>query len=221
MSIGQKSKAKPIKLTKSCNGMLMTPAEFDAVTDYDDRFVYELIHGVLIVSPVRGEAERDPNEELGFLLRSHQRSHPQGSLLDKTLSEQYIALPECRRRADRAIWIGLGRVPDPQIDVPAIVAEFVSKRKRDRVRDYEEKRRDYRTIGVVEYWIIDRFAKTMTVFKNVGGEECQLVVRANEIYRTTVLPGFELALSQLLKVADDWTTPLSKRGGEQAHEPSN
>jgi hypothetical protein len=44
MSIGQKSKAKPIKLTKSCNGMLMTPAEFDAVIDYDDRFVYETIH---------------------------------------------------------------------------------------------------------------------------------------------------------------------------------
>jgi hypothetical protein len=61
----------------------------------------------------------------------------------------------------------------------------------------------------------------MTVFKNVGGEERQLVVRANEIYRMTVLPGFELALSQLLKVADDWTTPPSKRRGEQAHEPSN
>ena len=52
MSIGQKSRTKPIRLTRSCNGMLMTPEEFDAVTDYDDRFTYELIHGVLIVSPV-------------------------------------------------------------------------------------------------------------------------------------------------------------------------
>ncbi len=143
----------------------MTPEEFDAVTDYDDRFVYELIHGVLIVSPFPGESERDPNEELGFLLRTYQYQHPQGTALDKTLTEQYIALPDSRRRADRMIWVGLGRVPNPQKHVPSIVVEFVSRRKRDRVRDYEEKRRDYQAIGIAEYWIIDRFEKTMTVFK--------------------------------------------------------
>jgi Uma2 family endonuclease len=204
--------------------MLMTPEEFDAITDYDDRFVYELIHGVLIVSPMPGESERDPNGELEYLLRHYHATHAQGYALDKTLAEQYIALPESRRRADRAIWIGLGRVPNPQIDVPAIVAEFVSKRKRDRIRDYEEKRREYRAIGVVEYWIIDRFEKTMTVFKNVGGVESQLVVGASEIYRTTLLPGFELPLSRLLKVADDWASSQSKgKGGqeqEQEQEPS-
>jgi hypothetical protein len=135
MSIAQKSKTKRIKLTRDSNGALMTPEEFDAVADYDDRFVYEQIHGVLIVGPVPGESERDPNEELGFLLRTHQYRHPQGSIVDKTLAEQYIRLPDSRRRADRVIWIGLGRVPNPQIDIPGIVAEFVSKRKRDRFRD--------------------------------------------------------------------------------------
>jgi Uma2 family endonuclease len=198
----------------------MTPEEFDAITDYDDRFVYELIHGVLIVSPMPGESERDPNGELEYFLRHYHATHAQGYVLDKTLAEQYIALPESRRRADRAIWIGLGRVPNPQIDVPAIVAEFVSKRKRDRIRDYEEKRREYRAIGVVEYWIIDRFEKTMTVFKNVGGVESQLVVGASEIYRTSLLPGFELPLSRLLKVADDWASSQSKRKGGQEQEPS-
>ena len=145
-----------------------------------------------------------------ILLRHYHATNPQGSVLDKTLAEQYIPLPDSRRRADRAIWIGLGRVPNAQVDVPAIVAEFVSKRKRDRIRDYEEKRRDYRAIGVVEYWIIDRFEKTMTVFKNVDGGESQSVVRANEIYRTPLLPGFELPLSQLLKVADDWASSPSQ-----------
>ena len=220
MSIAQKSKTKPIRLTRSCNGMLMTPEEFDAVTDYDDRFVYELIHGVLIVSPVPGESERDPNEELSFLLRTYQQSHPQGSILDKTLGEQYIALPDSRRRADRVIWIGLGRVPNPQDDVPAIAVEFVSKRKRDRIRDYEEKRRDYEVIGVEEYWLIDRFKKTMTVFKKSAGGESVLVVKANEIYRTPLLPGFELPLSRLLKVADDWASSRSKGKGGQEQEPS-
>ena len=131
------------RLGPSSNGMLMTPEEFDAADDFDENYSYELIHGVLIVSPPPGESERDPNEELAFLFRSFQLNHPSGSLLDKTLSEQYIHLPDSRRRADRVVWIGLGRVPDIGKDVPAIAIEFVSKRRRDRVRDYEEKRREY------------------------------------------------------------------------------
>ena len=210
MGIAQKTKTKRLRLDQTSNGMLMTPEEFDAVTDYDDLFVYELIHGVLIVSPVPGETERDPNEELGFLLRTHQYSHPRGSIIDKTLSEQYIVLPDSRRRADRVIWLGLGRVPNPANDVPAIVAEFVSKRKRDRVRDYEEKRRDYQAVGVSEYWVIDRFDKTMTVFKNTSTSVTGLVIKADETYRTLLLPGFELPLRQLLNLAADWTTSPSK-----------
>jgi Uma2 family endonuclease len=219
MSIAQKTKTKRIRLTEASNGMLMTPKEFDAVTDYDDLFVYELIHGVLIVSPIPGESERDPNEELGFLLRNHQYIHPQGSILDKTLSEQYIALPDSRRRADRVIWIGLGRVPDPRNDVPSIVVEFVSKRKRDRVRDYEEKRREYRAIGVSEYWVIDRFDNTMTVFKKTSTSATGTVIKADETYRTPLLPGFELPLRQLLNVAADWTKSQTQRKGKKSPEP--
>jgi Uma2 family endonuclease len=219
MSIAQKTKTKRIRLTEASNGMLMTPKEFDAVTDYDDLFVYELIHGVLIVSPIPGESERDPNEELGFLLRNHQYNHPQGSILDKTLSEQYIALPDSRRRADRVIWLGLGRVPDPRNDVPSIVVEFVSKRKRDRVRDYEEKRREYRAIGVSEYWVIDRFDNTMTVFKKTSTSATGTVIKADETYRTPLLPGFELPLRQLLNVAADWTKSQTQRKGKRSPEP--
>ena len=219
MSIAQTTKTKRIRLNQASNGMLMTPEEFDAVTDYDDLFVYELIHGVLIVSPIPGESERDPNEELGFLLRNHQYNHPQGSILDKTLSEQYIALPDSRRRADRVIWIGLGRVPNPRKDVPSIVVEFVSKRKRDRVRDYEEKRREYRAIGVSEYWVIDRFDNTMTVFKKTSTSATGTVIKADEIYRTPLLPGFELPLRQLLNVAADWTKSQTQRKGKRTSEP--
>ena len=115
---------------------------------------YELIHGVLIVSPPPGESERDPNDELGNLLRAYKSGHQAGSALDKTLSEQYVHLADSRRRADRVIWAGLGRIPDPKTDVPAIVVEFVSNRQRDRVRDYEEKRRrvsGHRGSGILDH----------------------------------------------------------------------
>jgi Uma2 family endonuclease len=211
MSVAQKTKTKRIRLNQASNGMLMTPEEFDAVTDYDELFVYELIHGVLIVSPVPGETERDPNGELEYLLRHYSATHPQGSIIDKTLSEQYIALPNSRRRADRVIWIGLGRVPNPRYDVPAIAVEFVSKRKRDRVRDYEEKRREYRANGISEYWVIDRFDHTMTVFKKTSTSASGMVIKADETYRTPLLPGFELPLRQLLNLAADWTNSETLR----------
>ena len=102
------------------------------------------------------------------------------------------------------IWVGLGRTPDPKTDVPAIVDEFVSKRHRDRVRDYEEKRREYLAASVQEYWIIDRFQRIMTVYRRPPAEPSELVVKENEVYRTPLLPGFELPLARLLKVADDW-----------------
>ena len=192
--------ARP-RLDGTSNGMIMSPEEFDAVTDYDDQYSYELIRGVVIVNPIPGEAEGDPNEELGHLLRSYGESHPQGSFLDITLSERYIRTQDSRRRADRVIWAGLGRRPDPTRDVPTIVVEFVSKRSRDRRRDYVEKRREYLAIGVSEYWIIDRFPRTMTVYRK---PEDELVIPEEDVYRTDRLPGFELPLARLLAVADRW-----------------
>jgi Uma2 family endonuclease len=215
MSIAQTTKTKRIRLTEASNGMLMTPEEFDAVTDYDDLFVYELIHGVLIVSPHPAEGERGPNDTLGYWLLSYRDQNPEGFRLDATLPEQTIFGSENRRRADRAIWLGLGRLPNLQLDVPSIVAEFVSKRKRDRTRDYEEKRREYQAIGVSEYWVIDRFQRTMTVYKSLPGELAELIVKAEETYRTPLLPGFELPLAKLLKVADDWAESARRRQNQQ------
>jgi Uma2 family endonuclease len=215
MSIAQTTKTKRIRLTEASNGMLMTPEEFDAVTDYDDLFVYELIHGVLIVSPHPAEGERGPNDTLGHWLYLYREQNPEGLRLDATLPEQTILGNENRRRADRAIWLGLGRLPNLQLDVPSIVAEFVSKRKRDRTRDYEEKRREYQAIGVSEYWVIDRFQRTMTVYKSLPGELAELIVKAEETYRTPLLPGFELPLAKLLKVADDWAESARRRQNQQ------
>ena len=194
--------AKPIGPASA--GILMTPEEFDAITDYDDRYRYELIHGVLVVTPIPREAEAGPNDELGMMLRQYRREHPQGSALDDTLPERYIQTLDCRRRADRVIWAGLGRRPNPKKDVPTIVVEFVSRDKRDWERDDVEKRHEYLAVGVVESWIIDRFRRQMTVVRNRPEGPLELTIAEPDTYRTELLPGFELPLSRLLTVADDW-----------------
>ena len=185
-------------------GMLMTPEEFDAVDEYDEEYRYELIHGVLVVSPLPLESEVDPNEELGRMLRNYQEQHPQGQALDATLPERYIRTPDSRRRADRVIWAGLGRMPNPEVDSPTMAVEFVSAAKRDRRRDYVEKRNEYREAGVQEYWIVDRFQRNMTVYINEPAGTREVVIREGDVYRTPLLPGFELTLARLLAVADKW-----------------
>jgi len=194
----------PPKLGPASAGVLMTPEEFDAVEEWDENYRYELINGVLVVSPIPLEQEADPNQLLGYLLLRYCEDHPQGSALDKTLPERYVRTQTSRRRADRVIWAGLGRRPDPKLDVPTIVAEFVSEGKRNYKRDYEEKRREYIEIGVIEYWVIDRFQRTMSVFSNQPGVPPTQVVAATETYQTPLLPGFELPLATLLAAADEW-----------------
>jgi Uma2 family endonuclease len=182
------------------NGAVMTPEEYDAIQEYDDNYRYELIHGVVIVSPIPGPKEAGPNEELGYLLLKYQKEHPSGQCLNFTLPEQYVRTLDSRRRADRVIWIGLGRKPRVKQDLPTIAVEFVSAGRRSRRRDYIEKRDEYLALGLAEYWIIDRFHRIMTVCR--AGQP-DVIVPESEIYRTPLLPGFELPLSPLLTLADE------------------
>jgi Uma2 family endonuclease len=184
-------------------GMLMTPEEFDAIEDYDENYRYELIHGVLVVSPLPLPQETGPNELLGHYLLAYQESHPQGSSLDLTLPQQYVKVRGGRRIADRLIWAGLGSVPDIREDTATIAAELVSAGRRSQKRDYKEKRREYQQAGLKEYWIIDRFQRTMTVFQFRNKKSVvKKIIREHETYESPLLPGFQVPLGKLLEAAD-------------------
>jgi Uma2 family endonuclease len=185
-------------------GVRMTPEEFDAIEDYDELYHYELIHGVLVVTPFASEAETKPNEILGHLLLTYQETHPQGNTLDETFYESYVRTRHSRRRADRLIWAGLGRAPDRALDVPSIVVEFPAAGRVAWKRDCIEKRDEYVALGVREYWVIDRFQRVMTVYFGDAGKPGERRVAEGDVYRTDLLPGFELPLARLLAAADKW-----------------
>jgi len=92
------------------SGASLTTAEFDAA-EFEEGWRYELIRGVLVVSPPPLRKERDPNDELGYWLRNYRETHPQGHALDATFPEDTVVTPKERRRADRVIYAGLGRDP--------------------------------------------------------------------------------------------------------------
>jgi Uma2 family endonuclease len=196
-------------------GLRMKPEAFDAIpaSGFVRGCRYEIIDGVLVVSPFPGPGERSLNDYVGYLLTQHFETPADRPVDADTLPEQTIATTN-RRRADRAIWVGLDRKPDEQADVPAIVIEFVSSRRRDAYRDYEEKREEYLAAGVKEYWVIDRFRRIMTVYKARKSRKSSRptydIVTETGSYETPLLPGFSLPLARLLEKADQWRRPRKR-----------
>jgi Uma2 family endonuclease len=186
-------------------GLRMTPEELDRIPRraWIGGNRYELVDGVLVVSPPPGNADVDPNEELGHLLRSYAETHLEGHSLDRTMPERTVPGTPNRRRCDRAVWADLGRVPDTEVDVPSIVIEFVSSRRRNALRDNERKRDESLAAGVRECWIIDRFRRLMTVYRPGPVGPTHEIVTESQTYATPLLPGFLLPLARLLAKADD------------------
>jgi Uma2 family endonuclease len=201
-------KTRRLRLGPRSAGLLLTPAEFDRAR-VQEGWRYELINGVLVVSPTPSRQERGPNETLGHWLQNYQERHPHGRALDATLPEEEIETKQNRRRVDRAIWAGLGRDPD-EGEAPTIAVEFVSRGKVNQERDYIAKRVEFREIGVREYWVIDRFRRCLTVFRFVGDKDEDLRIPEVETYETPLLPGFTLDLKQLLALADRWAKKRRK-----------
>jgi Uma2 family endonuclease len=200
-------------------GRLMTSEQFDALRpeQFVGRNRYELIDGVLIVTPPVSAAEPDPNDDLGQMLRTYHKTHPKGAVLDRTLPERIVPATVQRRRTDRVIWTGLGRVPNEENDIPTIVIEFVSERQSDALRDYEAKRDEYLAAEVKEYWVIDRFRRMMTVYRKGSIGPTYDVVTEPQTYQMDHLPGFVLPLSRLLAKANDWSRA---RHGRRTRDPN-
>jgi len=148
-----------VRLGLNSNGLRMSKQEFRAVEDRDELYRYELIRGVVIVQSFHGAAERAANGQLGYRLLQYGDTQPDASKIDATLYTQEVDVGDSIRAVDRAIWTGLGRHPDPNVDPPTIAIDFVSAASATRGRDYRNKRHDYANLGVKEYWIIDRFRR--------------------------------------------------------------
>lgn len=192
-----------IVLRPDSAGLRMSPREFDDIgeDEYERGFRYELVDGVIVVSPAPGDGQSDPVDLLGYLLNAYRFEHPSGSVLSKTAPERYIRVEGGRRLADRVIWVGFGRRPVSRYDVPTIAIEFVSAGKRNWIRDYVTKRDEYLVAGVTEYWIFDRFERTLTVYTATESEFTEAVFQEDDNYRTDLLPGFELPIKRILDEA--------------------
>ncbi len=62
------AESPPIRLGPESNGMRLTREEFLAIQEADELYRYELLHGVVIVTPFPSASERGANGQLGYWL---------------------------------------------------------------------------------------------------------------------------------------------------------
>src|SRR5215510_5854183 len=80
--------------------------------------------------------------------------------------------------------------------IPEIVIEIVSADSKD--RDYVEKREEYWTLGVKEYWIVDAELGQIMALRRGRGQWLQKILGPSDYLETKLLPGFRLACRKVL-----------------------
>ncbi|MEM1061334.1 MAG: Uma2 family endonuclease [Planctomycetota bacterium] len=192
----------PTHLDADSNGMRMTVDEFQAVESWDRTYRFELIRGAVVVSPAVTMGGRFPRRSLINLLYDYSKTAAGLQTRVIVLDEHDLVTSAGVRRADLVVWCGRDVSPELKDAVPTIAIEIVSRGRRDRHRDFVEKRAEYFAIGVKEYWIFDRFRRTLTACSTGEGDAGRKVVREQENYETPLLPGFALSVGELLAECD-------------------
>ena len=127
----------------------ITPEAFAAM-EKDDQFNYELIDGIVMMSPSPSKAhQRIANRVNYMLLKAFETSDCE------PLYELDIKLDDTILKPDLMVFC------DQDADIPEIVFEILSPSTRQ--HDLLVKPRYYQMMGVKEYWILDPKLKNITV----------------------------------------------------------
>jgi Uma2 family endonuclease len=184
----------------------MTFEEYLAYDDGTDRR-YEWIDGVLVEMPTESEF----TAWLSFALQLYLI---QSGFAKPRLTHRYnceLEVPVLHPKQPR------NRFPDlvvlrPEhieltqkrltirLDMPAplLVAEVVSSGKAYRDRDYEDKRVQYETRRVPEYWLLDPNQQQVTVLTLVNGVYQEAVFHDRDRIVSATFPDFSLTVEQVL-----------------------
>ena len=159
----------------------------------DDGFRYELINGVVILSPSPTPRHQsvlfEVSTQLGVFLHAHAigRAYPE---TDVRLDDDLVYRPDIvflRAERVRDNWECISVPPD-------LVVEIVSPQYR--AFDTETKKSDYERFGVAEYWLIDPDRDEIKFYRLEDGKYRE-VGPTGDRFASEVIAGFELDLPAL------------------------
>jgi Uma2 family endonuclease len=163
----------------------------------DDGRLYEIVEGELYVTPPPNIEHQRISRELEFILLAFLRRERRGEILDAPvgvrLSDEDVLEPDLlvvlRENADR---VGEQVIDGP----PDLVVEILSPGTAR--HDLGPKRAKYEEAGVPEYWIVDPVSKSIEIqVLHEGKYARHALVRRDEILRSPLLPGLEVALEDV------------------------
>lgn len=157
----------------------------------DDGFRYELLHGVVLMSPSPSfghqQIARRIVQQMGAFVDTHG--------LGEVVFESDVRLgPDVVYRPD-VVYYGAAKLLTRDalgrpVEVPDVIVEVPSPSTR--AMDVRTKRDDYERAGVKEYWIVGMKTATQFVFRE--GAYAEVVVSDDRLV-SVVLPGFVLDIA--------------------------
>ncbi len=184
------------------HGRRMSLEEFDRAEGAEGR-LYELSRGVITVVEVPNPKHFAQVNALRMQLSAYMLAKPGACYAIASGSECKIVVEglDSERHPDLAFY----KKPPPDEEdvwatwVPELVIEVISRDSAD--RDYRQKPEEYLRFGVQEYWIVDASKQQMLAHRRSRGTWVIKTIRAADTYKPRVLPGFELNLGAVLRVA--------------------
>ena len=169
----------------------------------NDGWKYEIIDGVLHMSPPPSIKHQDVSGELFVLMRSYVRTHRLGKVLDAPcgvrLPNQPIPLePDILFvRQDRRAIMQQNYVEG----APDLTVEVLSPSNSE--YDLETKKNQYEQAGVAEYWIVNPWEETVMVYRlHEGGYGEALLLDKDQTLASSQIAGFSIPVKQLFDLGD-------------------
>ena len=187
-----------LKITPEHAGLGLSATEFSAA-DFKEPFIYERVRGRLVVMSPAGPEHRKVSRPFRRELGGYWHSHIE--IVEEVDIEGWVATgPNDDRIADICVYlVGTSMGQTVPHRVPDLIFEFVSQDRADQERDYIAKRKEYHTIGVKEYVIVDRFKNAVLVLtlREDANDYEERWLTAKQQYTTPLLPGLRVSLVEV------------------------
>jgi Uma2 family endonuclease len=183
---------------------LMTVDDLEAIP-YDEWHRFELIEGELYVSCAPVIPHQLVLNNVQVELTNYLRQNPIGTLVPgpgAVFSKHNSVIPDI-------VFVSKERWQDIVVNdrfnaAPELIIEILSPGSGNRTRDLKLKPKLYEKYGVPEYWVVDTWSRSITIFRLKDNRlEEVTTLRGNDQLESPVFPGLSIKLTSVFAFVDN------------------
>jgi Uma2 family endonuclease len=192
------------KLGPHSQGRRMSLKTFE-FAEVEEGYLYELARGYIVVSEVPSFFHACILVVIRDALVEYKTAHPGLIYMILGTMDCKLLVPEweSERHPDLAVYLKAPAGPKNRTMwrkwIPEFVIEIVSAGSAE--RDYVQKREEYWSLGIKEYWIVDARAQKVTTLRRGKSDWIEKELHADDTCETKLLPGFSLLCQAIFDAA--------------------